>query len=78
MPTVFHFAKCICCMRFQSNVAEKVKSSTMRDAEKANARDRAVMKVARKRKRETECETALAAKGGSVAKYAIEAEMSRA
>jgi hypothetical protein len=56
MPRVFHFAKCICCMRFLSDVAEKVKSSSMRDAEKAKARDRADVTAARKRKRDAEAE----------------------
>jgi hypothetical protein len=56
MPRVFHFAKCICCMRFISDGAEKVKSWNMRDEEKKKARDRADATAARKRKREAEAE----------------------
>jgi hypothetical protein len=56
MPTVFHSAKCLCCMRFQSNVAEKVKDAKMRDAKEAKARGMMAIKAERKRKREAERE----------------------
>lgn len=67
MPTVFHSAKCLCCMRSQSTVAERLKDAkdaTRRDAKEAMASGMACIKAERKRKREAEYETMRAVRRG--------------